>query len=136
MYYKLIAEILEEVANAKTIEDKVKILKSNDTIALKEVLRFLYDSRIKVYTSTPPKYVPDFSPVGLSFSSLHNEHKTLYIFEDSYAVKPERKDQLLIQKLESMHPLDSELLYSRFNNNVDKKISKKVINEAFPGLVA
>ena len=133
---KLISEILKEASNAKTQQEKVDILRKNDSPALREVLKYLYHPGIKLYTNTPPAYKADHSPVGLSFSSLYNEYRTLYIFLEDSTVKKERKDQLLIQKLESMHPSESELLYQRFQDKLLLRLNKKVINEAFAGLIA
>ena len=46
MSYKLVFEVLEEVKKKKKKDEKVKILKDNDSWALKDVLRGTYDSTI------------------------------------------------------------------------------------------
>ena len=46
MKHRLISDILQQVSLAKTNEEKVKILKANNTLALRDVLRASYDESI------------------------------------------------------------------------------------------
>jgi hypothetical protein len=132
---KLIGEIIKEASAAEKKADKVKILKNNESPALLLTLKFLFDNKVNLYTNSPPQYKQDHAPIGLSFNSLYSEAKRLYIFLEESTVRPDRKDQLLIQMLESMHPIDSEIIYNRFTNKNLLRLNAKIINEAFPGLV-
>jgi hypothetical protein len=133
---KLIGEIIKEASQAEKKSDKVQILKSNECPALLLTLKFLFDPTVNLYTNNPPVYKQDPAPLGLSFNSLYSEAKKLYIFLKETAITPSRKDQLLIQTLESMHPVDSELIYNRLKNSNLLRLNGKIINEAFPGLIA
>jgi hypothetical protein len=53
---KLIFEVIDAAAAAKTKKDKVKILQENDTWALKDVLRATYDDVIQF--TLPPGSPP------------------------------------------------------------------------------
>lgn len=135
---KLISEIFDEVESTKKKEDKVNILRKNDSPALRLVLQYAFDPRVVFYSNQFPPYKPDYAPEGLSFSSLHNEAKLLYRFTNQANITEKRKHELLLQVLESMHQKDSALLYSILTRTVlknHKSLTPKVINEAFPGLI-
>ena len=133
---KLIGEIIKEASQAEKKADKVRILKTNESPALLLTLKFLFDPTVNVYTNTPPEYKQDHAPLGLSFNSLYSEAKKLYIFLKESQITPSRKDQLLLQMLESMHPVDSELIHNRLKNISLLRLNEKIINEAFPGLIS
>ena len=132
---KLISEIVTEASNAEKAKDKVKILQSNDSPALREVLKFLFHPDVKLYTSTPPEYNKDPAPVGYSYQTLYNVYRKFYIFTENYVLKKERKDQLLTEILESIDTGEASLLHQRFSGKLLLRLNKKIINEAFPGLI-
>ena len=53
---KYVYEVLEEARKAKTKEQKIKILKDNETFALKDILKGSYDDKVKfnLPEGTPP----------------------------------------------------------------------------------
>lgn len=134
--YLLVSEVLKNVSNAKTSKEKIEILRQNDGPALKEILKIAYTPNVKFFVDKCVNYVDDGAPIGHSFSSLFQEYKRLYIFLESTNVKPERKKEILIQILESIHSSEAKLLVDIIEKNMSKyNLNKKLINEAFPGLI-
>lgn len=143
----MIHEILEQVTTTKDRGQKIRILRSNVTPALKYILKYALDPRIKFYTDSPPVHKKDVgSPEGLSYSTLFNEHRRLYVFLEQEQERRltggkqtsiPRKNQLLIEMLETIHPGEAELLCSMIDGTFAKKtgITKKLIEEALPGLL-
>jgi len=136
MTIKLISEIIQECSDAKTKQEKVNILKGNDSPSLRTVLKFMYRPDIEYFTNVVPAYTKDDSPVGFSMNNLYHEAKRLYIFEKQTAVEPGRKNVILMQMLEALHNLDARLLEKIISNKKsDIKLNKTVVEEAFPNLL-
>lgn len=142
----LISEIIDLVNTAKSKQEKIDLLRKHNCPALREVLKYAYHPGVKFFTNDRPNYRPDHSPIGLSFSSLYNEYKKLYIFLDPVLesnitkkgpTRNDRKMQILLQMLESIHPSESELLIDVMTKNMKKykTINKALIEEALPGLL-
>jgi hypothetical protein len=138
MAKKLVPEILEEVRQAKTKQDKVEILRKNSHPALKDILRIQFDADvISLLPEGAPPYEKDDAPEGYSVSSLYRTHKQFkYFFKGPIGdqVQAVRREKLFIDVLESMHPTESDLLIEAKDRKL-KGITKALVDEAFPGLV-
>lgn len=138
---KNVYEILNEVAEAKNDEDRKAILFYNDNYALRQILKATFDPRIKFVIDRVPKYRPNDAPIGLSETTLHKEVNRLYLFEDGNpSVSPnltqERKEQLLIQILESIEAKEAVVLSNALLKNLRVKgLTKKIVEEVFPDLL-
>jgi hypothetical protein len=132
-----IPEILKTISQtASSPSDIARMLRENQSNALRQILYYAYIDKTKWYRTDLPPFTPDSSPEGLTMSSLFQESKRLYIFKDIYALDKGRKDVLLIQILESIHQdeanLIKELLAGTFNRAYS--LGKKSVLEAFPNL--
>ena len=79
----LFSEVLDRVHKAKTKDQKVKILKDNNTPSLRSVLKASFDPNIKwVLPEGEVPYNKNDVPVGTDHTSLRREYKTLYHFVD------------------------------------------------------
>lgn len=138
MAKKLVPEILEQVRQAKTKQDKVEILRKNSHPALKDILRINFDGDvISLLPEGSPPYEKDDAPEGYSVSSLYKTHKQFkYFFKGPIGdqVQAVRREKLFIDALESMHPTESDLLIEVKDRKL-KGITKALVDEAFPGLV-
>lgn len=141
----MISEVLERVNTVKTKEEKIHILRSSDTPALRQVLYYAVNPDIVFYRNTLPEYKKDDSPEELSFSSLYSEYRRLYIFLNEVLefnmtgkkTRFEKKNEILISMLESIHKKDSDLLASMIDGTFKQKykINLKIVQEAFPNLI-
>ena len=133
---KLFSEVLKEVSEAPTAEDKVMILRSNNSIKLRQLLALALDPQYK-FDVVVPSYRENDEPDGYASNTLDVECRRLYIFLDSYTmVRPERKSVLLSQILEAIDRSDAVALIDVINKDLSKYgITKELANAAFPGLV-
>lgn len=138
---KTIAEIMNLVAEAKSEKEAVDILVRNRSGALEICLRANYDPSIEpIYTAnTLPKYEPDDSPIGYSYSSLYREADRLpYFFKTNKLILDEkRRNQKLRIILESISSQESLLLEKILTKSyINPNININIINTAFPNLIS
>ena len=138
MAKKLVPEVLELVQQAKTKQEKVDILRTNNHPALRDILRINFDADVvSLLPEGAPPYEKDDAPKGYSVSSLYKTHKQFkYFFKGPIGdqVQAVRREKLFIDALESMHPSESDLLIEAKDRKL-KGITKALVDEAFPGLV-
>lgn len=135
---KFIFEVLDAAAAAKTKAERIKILQTYDTWALKDVLRATYDDVIQ-FNLPPgrPPYVP--CQEGSIPSNLLKVHKQFtYIVKGGQGDKMHnfKREKKFIDMLEAVHPKDAEVLLKMINKeSLGKGITKKLVQEAYPGLI-
>ena len=135
---KHIYEVLELVEKASKKEEKINILKSNESWALKDVLRATYDDAIQfLLPGGKPPYTP--SQEGSIPSTLLKQNVQFKFFVKGgpgEKMLPVKRERIFINVLEAVHPNDAELLVKMINKeSLGKGITKKLVQEAFPGLI-
>lgn len=130
---KMISEILEEVSQAQTENEKINILRKNYSPALEDILNWSYRPDVSFFTDKIPPYTPDQSPDGLALTSLYNEHKRFYMFLKESKINNERKNILLIQMLEALSDKEAKILEEVITKKI-KLISKDLAEKAYPGI--
>ena len=143
---KLVHEVLELLQKQQTKVEKVNVLKSNETWALKDILRGSIDSTVEwALPAGSPPYVanrPESTPSNL----LKQNVKFKYFVKGVQYVnmKQVKREKLFIEVLESIHPKDAELVVNMVSKPEAKggwydlgscKITRPMINEAFPDLL-
>ena len=142
----MIHEILEKAAEAKTKEEKIQILQEHNHLALRDILRGGMDDTIEFILpeGKPPHEDPE--RIGYSRNSLFNQTKRFKYFvkggpgENMPAPK---REKMFINILETIHPKEGELLIKMKDKRLIKSnnsafysgITKKLVQEAFPGLI-
>tara|TARA_B100000900_G_scaffold394826_1_gene392609 strand:- start:392 stop:808 length:417 start_codon:yes stop_codon:yes gene_type:complete len=130
-------EVLERVQKAKKKEDKIKILKSNESWALKDIIRGSIDTSV---VWNLPKGKPPYK------AALEQSHPANLLRENvkfKYFVKggpgeklpPFKREAIFIGMLEGIHPEDAQLVVNMINKDKPKGIGRKLIEEAFPNLL-
>ena len=134
----LVYEVLEKVAKTKSRDEKVKILKENNTGALQDVIRGTFDDRIVwlLPKGSPPPYTPN-KPESAPSNFVRECVKLAYFVKGGKApdMNPIRREVMFIQLLESIHPRDAEVLLDVINKKAPKGLTRAVAEEAFPGLL-
>lgn len=142
----MIHEILEKAAEASTKEEKIKILQENNHLALRDVLRGGFDDSIEFILPAGKPPHGDPASFGYSRMSLYNKTKQFKYFvkggpgENMLAPK---REKLFINILESVHPKEGELIILMKDKKLVKSnnsahysgITKKLVQDAFPGLI-
>ena len=136
-YDPLLSEVLQKVHNAKTKAQKIKILKENDSPALRSICKWSFDPAIEsMLPEGAPPYVPNEAPEGTEHTKLSTEHTKLYhyIKGGNDSLQNTRREMMFVQLLEGLHQNEAELLI----NTKDKKLhqvykgfSSAVVKEAF-----
>lgn len=129
-------EILDLVCEQKTKEDKIKVLKEYETHALKSLFIWNYDeSVVSMLPEGSVPYNPNESPLGVDHSSLRKDYKNLYNFVKggNDSLSKIRRETIFIQILESLHPLEAEILILVKDKNLEEKypIGFDVVKEAY-----
>ena len=135
---KLIHEVLEEANKARSKADKIKILKENESWALKDVLRGTIDPAVQWWLpkgEVPYTASPESSPP--SNLTRQNTKFTYFVKGSKEAEKlPQfKRERVFLGMLESIHPKDAELLVKMINKEAPKGITKNIVMEAFPSLI-
>lgn len=142
----MIHEVLEKAAAAATREEKAQILKDNNSLALRDVLKGSFDDTIEFILpiGTPP-YEEDDAPAGYTRSSLFQQTKRFKYFAKGgpgERLPAARRERMFIEILESVHPKEAQLIIAMKDKKVAgppsmyRGITKKLVSEAFPGLIA
>ena len=130
-------EVLEEVTKARTRDEKVRVLKENESWALKDVIRGSLDSTIiwNLPEGAPPY---NASAAHNHPTNLYRENKKFrYFAKGGLGAKmpPGKRESIFIGILEGVHPEDAKLVISMINKEKIKGLSRPVIEEAFPNLL-
>ena len=137
---KRICEILDEFTNAPTKKDKIEVLSRNwENTGLRQTLRLTYDPNIKwlVEGKYPENYrVPDTKP-GISYSNLYLELRRLWMFdahnEKAVQISEKRRNELLLQLLESLEPRESDVVIGIFRKDLKVKgLNHKFLSDNIP----
>ena len=135
---KLVYEVLDEVKKSRKKEDKVRILKENESWALKDIIKGSMDESVQwnLPGGSPP-YDP--SEGHNAPTNLFREHKKFKYFVKgvpaSDSMNPIKRETLFIGLIEGIHPEDAKLVIAMINKTKPAGLTKPLVDEAFPGLV-
>ena len=134
----LLSEILTKVHRAKTKSDKVRILREEDCMALRQVLKWNFDPNIEsdLPEGTPP-YVENEAPEGTEHMLLRTEGDKLYNFiKGAQTHQSTVRERMFIRLLEGLHKDEAKLLCAVKDKKLGsvggvKGLSIPVVSEAF-----
>ena len=135
--FTLFSEIATRVNNAKDKPRKLRVLRENDSEALRQICRAAFDTKIK--WALPPGNVPytvNEAPLGTEHTLLSQEAKRLYLFIEGgdTTISATKREILFIQLLEGLSAEEAEFLISVKDqkvNNVYKGFTANLVKEAF-----
>tara|TARA_Y100000004_G_scaffold185887_1_gene236707 strand:+ start:395 stop:832 length:438 start_codon:yes stop_codon:yes gene_type:complete len=133
----LVSEVLQKVSNAKTKEQKIKLLREHNSDALRKILIINYDPSIE---SNLPEgsvpYKPNESPAGTEHSRLSTEHRLLHYFVKGGAdsLSSLKRETMFVGLLEGLHESEAEVVCLAKDKKLKSKyrITENVVKEAFP----
>jgi hypothetical protein len=138
---KNIYEIFDEFELAKTKQQRIAVLEQNMSQALCDVILMAFHPKYEwLVTELPKKYkMPDIL-TGSAFSSIHQQLRKLYMFRkgDPTAEKltPERREEILLQILESLEFREAEVIIGIFTKDLGVKgLDHKFVKEVFPNML-
>ena len=135
--FTLFSEIATRVNNAKDKPRKLRILRENDTEALRQICRAAFDDKIK--WALPPGDVPytlNEAPLGTEHTLLAQEAKRLYLFIEGgdNTISATKRETLFIQLLEGLSAEEAAFLLivkDKKVNNEYKGFTANLVKEAF-----
>jgi len=142
-------EIFEEVGKETKISEKVKILQSWDSPAVRAVLRGAYDPTIKwlVPNTKPPFTVNDVEDWGLAplrldvevlnqISKYVSRQNSDGVWDTGIELQQTRREQFFIEFIEGLHSTEVEIVFGMVKRKLPYKgVTPKLANQAFPGLI-
>lgn len=133
-----IAEVFKKINEARFNGDRVFILRQNDSMALKGLLKMNYDQSLVL--DLPPGAPPHKKkkvPNGFGDTTLLTSAKTWYVFSRKLSpnLPQTKREFLFITLLESLDPQEAEILLQAKDRKLKLNLTAKVINEAFPDLI-
>jgi hypothetical protein len=131
---KGLGEIVNEVKEAKSVGEKIRILQREDNKELRGLFELTYDNRL---TWALPEGNPPYKPLDKSMDAqgnLYQDMRRMYIFlkhAKSANVAQTKREHLFISMLEEVDPDDAALLLEAKSRKI-KGVSKKIIKQAYP----
>lgn len=141
MSNKNVYEVFNDFKAAKTRQERLQVLKENDTFALKSVLQGAYHPNVKFNMTKVPEYQKVDVPPGMAYSHMTEALARGYLFIKDDPRRPaglteKREIELLIQLLESLEPNEAEVFANMLRKDLKiPYLTPALINEAFPGLL-
>ena len=133
----LMSEIATKINNAKDKPRKLKVLKDNDSVALRQVLKGAFDPNIEwLLPQGDVPYEANDAPVGTEHTVLQQEAKRLYLFTKGgdNTLSNNKRETLFIQMLEGLSAEEAEFLVTVVNKKVNNKykgFTGNLVKEAF-----
>ena len=134
----LISEVIKKASNAKTKAEKIKILKENNSQALRSVLKWNFEP--KILSDIPEGEVPfkrNDAPMGTEHTMIEREGRNLWRFiKGANSLTRFKREQLFIQLLEGLHESEADIICLVKDKQLHKKyrITKAVVTSAFPNI--
>lgn len=138
----LISEVLDKYEAAKTKEEKIAILRQNETPMLKVIMRLNYDPKLKMDLpeGEPPYKKEKDVPAGHAPTTLLKEYRKFYIwFTPQPGLTRFKKESLFVELLESIHHTEAEVLVLAKDGKLHKKyksLKKEIVKEAYPNTIS
>lgn len=139
---KNVYEVFDDFKQAKTKNDRIDVLKRNDSYALRSILKGALDDKIVFNVDKLPSYKHDKDvPTGLGYSNLTEEFGRIYLFVKDHPKTPptlteERRTQILIQILEALEQREAEVFANMLQKDLKVPyLTTNLVNEAFPDLL-
>ena len=135
---KQVHAVFEEFDKAKTDAEKVRILRMNETWALKDIIKGSMDQRIQWLV--PPGDVPYTKSNDWDHpTTLLKKHKDFrYVAKGGpgNAMPSYKREKIFLGIVETIHPADAELVCKMINKEPPREgLTAKLVEEAFPGLL-
>jgi len=134
---KTMMDAFEDLDKLKSEKERVAFLQMIGSPALKEVLKYMFDSNIKfaLPEGNPPYKVSEFEQPGRFLAEI----RRLYLFVEggNPNLSPMRRETLFIQMLENVDARDAELILDiKEKKSPVSGLTKKVVQKAFPELLS
>jgi hypothetical protein len=138
---KNIYEIFDDFEEAKSKNERIEVIRKNLSKALVQVFELTYHPQYQwLITEMPNNYKEPKTLPGISQNQIATELRKLYLFRrgepTAEKLTSEKREQLLLQLLESLEPREAEVIIGIFRKDQGVKgLDYKFVKEAFPNLL-
>jgi hypothetical protein len=134
-------EVFDEFEEASSKKERMQVIQNNLSQTLVQVLELAFHPQYEwLISEMPENYkIPDTLP-GVSLGQLSTQIRKLYLFRKgeptAEKLTPEKRNQLLLQILETLEPREAEVIIGIFRKDLGVKgLNYKFVKEAFPNLL-
>jgi hypothetical protein len=133
----LYSEIAMKVNNAKDKPRKLKVLRDNNSVPLRQVLKAAFDPKIQwALPKGDVPYTVNDAPLGTEHTVLSQQAKRLYLFikGGDNTLSQNKRELLFVQMLEGLSAEEAEFLIAVVNKKVNNKykgFTANLVKEAF-----
>jgi hypothetical protein len=143
MAERMISEILQKAVTLKTKKEKIEYLQSQNSKPLRTILKGNFDPSVQfILPEGEPPYRKDDAPKGFEPSNLHKVTRRFKYFDKGgigERLDAAKREKMFINVLESLHVDEAEVVILMKDKKLQTKykgLSKKLISDAFPTLIA
>jgi len=128
--------VMEDFTKAKSKAEKIAVLRSNESWALKDILKGSLDPKVKWHLPEgAPPYQPSSHSEPMASILRENTKFRYFVKNNNINISQVKREQIFIGILEAVHPKDAELVISMINKKSPVKgLTYKLVKEAFPDL--
>jgi hypothetical protein len=131
--------IFEDIAEASSFDDRVKILLDNASNPLKDLLKYAFHPDIIfALPSGVPPYTTVGSPDEYNPTYLYPNIRKFYLFIKGgrEGISQLRREQLFVQMLESLHPKEVDVVIQVKDKKLKYRgLTYKLVKTTFPELI-
>ncbi len=138
---KNVYEILDEFVKIEGRENKKNFLRENAAHHFLQVLKYTFDPSYKFYINEFPKNYkkPDTFP-GIRYAGIESAIRRAYLFLKGNvvadALNESKREQLLLQIIESFEPREAEIFVNMMKKDLKTKyLTYNLVKETFPNLL-
>jgi len=141
MSKKNIYEVFEDFRKVGNKQDRIAVLRKNDTYALRNILLGAFHKGLKFTVAEIPKWRRVDMPAGMAYSNMTAALDRAYLFTQGNPRVPaglteKRKTEILIQILESLEEKEADVFAGMLMKDLKVPyLTEALVNEAFPGLL-
>ena len=137
MATKSLAKIVSEIEKEKTKAGQAKIIRENDSEALRMIFEFTFDPMLQwLVPDSDPPYRPANDTIDQEGRFYSEINKLVYFTNtpEGINIKPMKREQLFIQMLETIAPEDAKLVMRMRRKEL--KVMVWSIKEVYPKMAA
>jgi len=133
-------EVLTLAAEAPTRVEKIEVLRKHNALALRDILKGAYDDTVQfiIPKGTPPYKASRPESIPSSLSKQSAKFRFFVKGGEGERLQKIKVEKMFINLLEAIHPEDAAIVIKMKDKELEgsyKGITKKLVAEAFPGLI-
>ena len=131
----LLGEIFEQISNAKNKKERIELLKSNDSLYLRQALRLALDETLQFdLPEGEPPYKKSDLPPGNQQAQIRQDLRKYYQFLKGSNLQSTKKERNYIDFLEGYAECDVKLAFQIKDKKI-KNVTLKLVLEVFPDIM-